>query len=42
MLEGVWVKGKEPSCPWVGMQSGVATVESNVEVLQKIKSGAAI
>ena len=41
MLEGMWRKGK-PSSLLVGMQTGEATVENNMEFPQKTKIGSAL
>ena len=40
LLERMWRKGN-PSALLVGMQTGIATVENNMEFLQKTKNGTA-
>ena len=41
MLESMWRKGN-PSALLVGMQTGEATVENNMEFPQKTKNGTAL
>ena len=41
MLERIWSKGN-PSALLVGMQTGEATVENNLEFPQKTKNGTAL